>query len=191
MKLVLNVVMFGALMGILAPSGFGGSIFVEGSSGRLVDGNGNDVIDTPGALGLCDAFTPGTTTCTGTNDNSDIFLWIAVNNGLGQQIATNFAFCSDVITADAGDPFIAGCSDLTVNQFLGQNHLEILEAALIGGVENTPYTPQAGQPGFNALFNISYELISDTPEPGSFMLFGGGLLGLAAAATRRLRTNGK
>lgn len=191
MKFLLNVVMFGALMGIMAQSGFGASIFVEGSFGRLVDGNGIDVIDTPGALGLCDAFTPGTTTCTGTIDNSDIFLWIAVNDVNGLQIATDFAFCSDRNTADAGDPVIPGCSDLTVNQFLGQNHLEILEGLLIDGVEHTFYTPQAGQPGSSAFSNPSYDLISDTPEPASFMLFGGGLLGLAAAATRRLRANAK
>ena len=72
MKLVLNVVMFGALMGILAPSGFGGSIFVEGSFGRLVDGNGRDVVDTPGALRLCDTFDVGTQVCTG-NNTSDVF----------------------------------------------------------------------------------------------------------------------
>jgi hypothetical protein len=158
---------------------FGASVFFEGIQGRLVDGNGKDVVDMPGVLALCETAVP----CLGVS--SDLFLWTAVNNAAGQQIATNFAFCSDTSDgSDGGDIFIAGCSDLTVAQFQAMNNFSILEALPVNGVESTPYTPLAGQPGFNPVANPSFILISDVPEPSTILLLGGALIGLGLVKRR-------
>jgi hypothetical protein len=54
------------------------------------------------------------------------------------------------------------------------------------------YTPRAGQPGFVAGFNVTYDLISDgtgVPEPASITLLGFGLAGLLIAKRKKLSSN--
>jgi hypothetical protein len=43
------------------------------------------------------------------------------------------------------------------------------------------YTPTAGEPGFVAGFSVTYDLISDVPEPPSWSLLGVALIGLLGA----------
>ena len=179
MKELIRVLVITGLATLIPAATFGASVFIEGIQGRLVDGTGKDVVDTPGVLALCETAVP----CLGLA--SDFFIWTPVNNVGGQQIATNFAFCSDTADgSDGGDVVIPGCSDLTVPQFQAMNNFSILEALPVNGVESTPYTPLVGQPGFNAVANPSYVLISDTPEPSTILLFGGALIGLGLVRRR-------
>jgi hypothetical protein len=46
------------------------------------------------------------------------------------------------------------------------------------------YTPQLGQPGWDADYGVTYHFISDVPEPASLLLIGGGLLFLAKLRRR-------
>jgi hypothetical protein len=56
------------------------------------------------------------------------------------------------------------------------------------GANGAIYTPTANQPGFVPGFAVSYELISDTPEPASITLLG---LGAATLGLRALRRRAK
>lgn len=67
------------------------------------------------------------------------------------------------------------------------NTISIPEVGLEGG-NGAIYTPLPGQPGFvtGAAGPATYVLISDTPEPGTFLMLGSGLVGLAGVLRRKL-----
>lgn len=48
------------------------------------------------------------------------------------------------------------------------------------------YTPLSGQPGYVPGFSVTYNIISDTPEPSTLMLFGTGIVGLFGTLRRKL-----
>lgn len=47
------------------------------------------------------------------------------------------------------------------------------------------YTPDPGQPGYVPGFSVTYDIISDTPEPATILLLGSSLLGAAVVLRRR------
>ncbi len=65
------------------------------------------------------------------------------------------------------------------------NTVNVLETALPGGT-GFSYTPLAGQPGYVAGFDVTYNMVSDVPEPSSLMLLGSGLAGFAGVIRRKL-----
>jgi len=67
------------------------------------------------------------------------------------------------------------------------NIVSIPEVGPEGGLQGAVYTPKEGQPGFVPGFTVSYNLISDTPEPGTLGLLGIGLMGLAGVIRPKLK----
>jgi hypothetical protein len=63
----------------------------------------------------------------------------------------------------------------------------IPEVGLEGNFDGAIYTPGPNDPGFVPGFQVTYVLISDTPEPASLTLFGIGAVTAAVVAWRRRR----
>jgi hypothetical protein len=177
-------ILVGSMILFVVP-GFGAAVtftFVEGDTYRLL----NNGVDIPtivtGMVGICE---PGVVPCDATTpatgvDNetgqSDFAFFVPILNVAGGRIGTNLLFCSDATTPDAGDNLVPGCTGVwaNFNKF-------IPEIAAVGGVETTPYTPVAGEPGFWPGNVTTYNLISDVPEPSSFSLVSTSLLSVLGA----------
>jgi len=65
------------------------------------------------------------------------------------------------------------------------NALNLTETE-VGGVSYVLYTPLSGQPGYVPGFSVTYDIISDTPEPGTLIMFGSGIIGLAGVLRRKI-----
>jgi hypothetical protein len=66
------------------------------------------------------------------------------------------------------------------------NQLRVMEVTLAGGELGALYTPNDSQPGFVPGFSVTYNLISETPEPNTMVLASAAsVLGLVYAARRR------
>jgi hypothetical protein len=164
----------------------------EGASYRLLDPNGNDINNIVlGSVGLCepgilcnaDTLANGPVDDEGNTDRrSDNAVWAAINNAAGARIGTSLTFCSDPGDPGGEDVVIPGCTELWAT-----HNLFINEVAPVKGVELTPYTPTANQPGFWPGNTATYDLISDTPEPSSFFLFGTSILGVWGALRMKRR----
>jgi hypothetical protein len=195
-KTLAGATVLAGLMALLAGSGFGATVtyrVFEGNTYRLVDLNGNDINNIVlGSVGLCetgivcnaDTLPNGPVDNEGNTDRrSDNAVWAAINNAAGMRIGTSLAFCSDPEEPGGGDVTIAGCTELwaTHNKFIN-------ESQAVNGVETVPYTPAATEPGFWPGNTANYNLISDTPEPSSFLLLGTSLSGvLAVRRVKRCR----
>jgi hypothetical protein len=125
-------------------------------------------------------------------DASDILIFFTDTVAGPQFGHTIAAECSDPFigpgsTIDAGDTpcdtLLAPFGIKTPTTF----DLAVAEAPAVNGTETTVYVPGPGQPGFG---NGNYGVISDTPEPASLALLGGGLLGLAALVRKRKKLFG-
>ena len=64
------------------------------------------------------------------------------------------------------------------------NQLNLTET-VTNGVSYVVFTPASGQPGFVPGFAVTYDIISDTPEPSTILLFASSLIG-AGVLRRRL-----
>jgi hypothetical protein len=196
-KMLTGSIVLAGLMGLLPDSGFAAVVtfpgLLEGSTYRLVNpANGNDINNIVlGGLGICnpvvtvcDANTPGNSGIDDElNPRSDAAIWVAINDVTGARIGTRLLFCSDP-ASDAGDGAIPGCTD----GLWANNIAFIIEPRAVGGIETIPYTPGANQPGFWPGNDTTYNLISDVPEPSSFMLIGTSLFGaLSGFCVRRRR----
>jgi len=177
----------------------------EGNAYRLLDPNGMDIANIVlGGLGLCDPGGPNDLCNANTPNNpipdpvgqldrSDTALWVAINNAAGARIGSGLLFCSDGAVQDGGDGMVNSPASwnnpVNCNTFPWQNLNKFMfESAAVGGVETTPYTPGANDPGFWPGNTANYNLVSDTPEPTSFFLFGSGLLsGLGALLVKRCK----
>jgi len=67
------------------------------------------------------------------------------------------------------------------------NVVSIPELGVEGGVQNALYTPGPTDPGFVPGFAVSYNFVSDTPEPGTLGLLGTGLISLVGVVRRKLK----
>jgi hypothetical protein len=54
------------------------------------------------------------------------------------------------------------------------------------GVSSVLYTPASGEPGYVPGFSVTYDIISDTPEPSTIILFTSSLIGAAGVLRHRL-----
>ena len=83
-------------------------------------------------------------------------------------------FYSDL--PEAGE--VAGPADVGFPATLQANHITLVETVLADGQFGCLYVPQPGQPGYlGTTLSGGYNIISDVPEPASFVLLGvaGGL----------------
>jgi hypothetical protein len=92
-------------------------------------------------------------------------------------------FLSDAETPDQGD--LADTFSFPLPPY--PNALEVLELGP-DGANGLVYTPIAGQPGFVAGAEVTYNIISDVQEPGTFAMLAFGL-GLATVIGRRCMHN--
>lgn len=122
-------------------------------------------------------FEPGTG-----NALSDVIRFNSAGTGGNPAYLASVIFYSDtfdvdeqVSPADTGFPIA-----------LYSNTVNLRESFLSPGVEGAVYTPFAGQPGSLAGFDVTYVLISDTPEPASlgFCFIGALALGGIKLVTR-------
>jgi hypothetical protein len=67
-------------------------------------------------------------------------------------------------------------------------NVSIPEVGDVGQVQYAIYIPGAGMPGYvaGAFAPIEYTFISDTPEPGTLVMFGSGVLGLVGLLRRKI-----
>jgi hypothetical protein len=94
-----------------------------------------------------------------------------------------------VFYSDTGDEVPAPLADTGLPTALYANTFTALETLLPGGSSGIIYTPSSTQPGFVPGFSVTYQIVSDTPEPATVSLFlvAGGAL-LMGSRLRRLRT---
>jgi hypothetical protein len=65
------------------------------------------------------------------------------------------------------------------------NALGLLEVSN-NNVSSVLYTPAFGEPGYVPGFSVTYDIISDTPEPSTIILFTSSLIGAAGVLRHRL-----
>jgi hypothetical protein len=178
-----------------APPGFAavvtfGPVF-EGKAYRLVDTNGADIAnivlgglglcDQPAAGGACNVDTPSLPEGEGILNQSDKILWVAILGVTGGRIGTGLLLCSDSGN-DGGDNAVTSPAswnnpvDCNASPWTQLTRF-VFESGPVQGVETTPWTPTAADPGFWPGNTTTYNLISDVPEPLSLMMIGSALLG--------------
>jgi hypothetical protein len=161
--LVLSTVILITIWGIAATPGFAAPI--------LIDENQNDVVPLPAGTQT------GTLVLLENGEMSDI---VAFGPILGILFAEMF---SDL---EPGEPNPDAADSVNLNLITLVPPVVRIEEDPSGA---TPWTPAAGQPGFNAGMALTYSIMSDppepVPEPGSFTLLALGTVGLLGYAWRR------
>jgi len=121
-----------------------------------------------GTLVLCEKLDPMTHDCFG-KDKSDIITW---DGSSGQLIMT--------ICSDNKEGFVTGCGSTKGPLIYRQ------EVGMGSGTDGLVYTPQVGQdPGFEINSNITYVIVSDTPEPATLLLLSSGMLAILVRKLHR------
>jgi hypothetical protein len=94
-----------------------------------------------------------------------------------------------VFYSDTGDELPAPLADTGLPTAFYANTFTALETTLPGGLSGIIYTPTATQPGFVPGFSVTYQIVSDVPEPATVSLFlvAGGVL-LMGSRLRHART---
>jgi hypothetical protein len=106
---------------------------------------------------------------------------------VGEQLAADGGTCDiEMAITVSGQPKVKHATDGTEDLY-GDNEVYIeVDATYVGGTVNKPKTlPVSGTATFNA--RVDYDGPVATPEPGSLLLLGTGMLGLAGVVRRRLR----